>query len=674
MKAPIARLVALKDGDVDDSVPPLSVYEGLNTYGRNDCSLFSKHISREHVRIDAWPECKRFDVYVVGPNPVVVISKGKKERLGSQEWTSTQLSDIICFLPNEFPFRIDNMIPEINTDPASDVTTPIQVDEGKGKILVTADESGFTRKRRSQHLEDEAVARELQEEEDKKFAESLAQGSSTLRFSDTDRPDCKLQKTDTASNSSASTFHLLRTIGLPRSANNGCVRIDDVIEGDLLFVVLSNYMVDLSWLLPACPVLYKVPVVMIHGESGRSFEELNSNKPSNWFLHKPPLPLSYGTHHSKAMLLVYSTGVRVVVHTANLVAGDWNYKTQGLWMQDFPFKGACKPRGFRTNTGGLKTESEFETELVDYLRHLHWKGCTVEFPGTGETRVDAGFFKLFDYSTATVRLVASVPGYHSGTNLLKYGHMKLRSVLAELEFDEEFESSPLVFQFSSLGSLDEKWISELKKSMSAGRSSTKKPLGEGSVLFVWPTVEDIRCSLEGYAAGGSVPSPEKNIKPFLSKYWAKWRSDHVGRCRAMPHIKTYARYKGQSLAWVLLTSSNLSKAAWGALQKNGTQLMIRSYELGVLFLPSYVLNASGNTFSCTGKPYSSVKGGSSRESLESRAKLVSLLWDDGRNVSESVIRLPVPYSLPPPRYEEGDVPWAWDREYTKPDVYGQVRL
>lgn len=80
----------------------------------------------------------------------------------------------------------------------------------------------------------------------------------------------------------------------------------------------------------------------------------------------------------------------------------------------------------------------------------------------------------------------------------------------------------------------------------------------------------------------------------------------------MPHIKTYTRYKGQKLAyatkrsyflllfawivetfwnyghkqvfsfpssWLLLTSANLSKAAWGALQKNNSQLMIRSYEV-----------------------------------------------------------------------------------------------
>ena len=38
----------------------------------------------------------------------------------------------------------------------------------------------------------------------------------------------------------------------------------------------------------------------------------------------------------------------------------------------------------------------------------------------------------------------------------------------------------------------------------------------------------------------------------------------------------------------ILTSSNLSKAAWGQLQKQGTQLFIRSYEAGILLLPKFV--------------------------------------------------------------------------------------
>uniref|UniRef100_M4B9X5 Tyrosyl-DNA phosphodiesterase n=1 Tax=Hyaloperonospora arabidopsidis (strain Emoy2) TaxID=559515 RepID=M4B9X5_HYAAE len=58
----------------------------------------------------------------------------------------------------------------------------------------------------------------------------------------------------------------------------------------------------------------------------------------------------------------------------------------------------------------------------------------------------------------------------------------------------------------------------------------------------------------------------------------------------MPHIKSYVRFnpskeESGELDWAILTSSNLSKAAWGTLQKNKTQFMIRSYELGVMFLP-----------------------------------------------------------------------------------------
>lgn len=44
----------------------------------------------------------------------------------------------------------------------------------------------------------------------------------------------------------------------------------------------------------------------------------------------------------------------------------------------------------------------------------------------------------------------------------------------------------------------------------------------------------------------------------------------------MPHIKSFGRYQvddqGVRLPWLVLTSHNLSKAAWGALQKNGEHL------------------------------------------------------------------------------------------------------
>lgn len=60
----------------------------------------------------------------------------------------------------------------------------------------------------------------------------------------------------------------------------------------------------------------------------------------------------------------------------------------------------------------------------------------------------------------------------------------------------------------------------------------------------------------------------------------------------MPHIKTYTRVSSdlQHTQYFLLSSANLSKAAWGCLQKDGSQLFIRSYELGILLLPKFVVS------------------------------------------------------------------------------------
>ncbi|RHY99306.1 hypothetical protein DYB37_005251 [Aphanomyces astaci] len=95
----------------------------------------------------------------------------------------------------------------------------------------------------------------------------------------------------------------------------------------------------------------------------------------------------------------------------------------------------------------------------------------------------------------------------------------------------------------------------------------------------------------------------------------------------------------RSLDFVLLTSANFSKAAWGAVEKGGTQLKIRSYELGVLFLPSQT------------------------------TKALRLLPDD-RDMMD-VVRFPLPFQWPPTPYDpRTDEPWTWDLARADVDVYG----
>ncbi|KAK8501921.1 hypothetical protein V6N13_023299 [Hibiscus sabdariffa] len=639
-RSQIGYLVAVNNNlEEDDSLPKLPLFHGPNFIGRNDVSVPDKRLSRKHIVLTASPDGSA-DLFVEGTNPVVVRSGEVRKKLASRENAAISNGDIMELIPGHHLFKY------VSSSTGEKKRSFNEANNNGESPKLAA------KKMRNQGPKDEAnsgIQLKAEENDSSNKEQNSVEAIRGFQVSNDNLPH---------------TFRLLKVQGLPAWANTNSVSIGDVIEGDVLLAVLSNYMVDIDWLISACPKLAKIPnVFVIHGEGDSRLDLMKRSKPNNWILHKPPLPISFGTHHSKAMLLVYPKGVRVIVHTANLIYVDWNNKSQGLWMQDFPWK----------DQSNSAKGCGFENDLIDYLSALKWPEFTANLPALGNFNINSTFFKKFDYSEAKVRLIASVPGYHTSSNMKKWGHMKMRTVLQECVFDKEFQRSPLVYQFSSLGSLDEKWMAELATSMSSGYSEDKTPLGLGESSIIWPTVEDVRCSLEGYAAGSAIPSPLKNVeKGFLKKYWAKWKASHTGRCRAMPHIKTFTRYKGQQLAWFLLTSANLSKAAWGALQKNNSQLMIRSYELGVLFLPCDI-KEDGGKFSCTANGGSSkgiVQSNSTSNSVATKTKLVTLAWQ-GSKTSE-VIPLPVPYELPPKPYSSEDVPWSWDRRYTKKDVYGQV--
>ncbi|XP_062087520.1 tyrosyl-DNA phosphodiesterase 1 [Humulus lupulus] len=661
----IGYLVALNEKHEEDpAVPQVPIFRGLNFIGRNCISVSEKRLSRKHLTLTASPNGSA-SLVVEGANPVVVNSGSTRKKFYSRENGTISSGDVIELIPGHYFFKYvtlggDKNVPVCGAD---------NLESGSNNGREAGESDALSRKRLRQTSETNVSERNLKipevEKKSKVEGSNSVTGSSGSSLSKRDSNEEAIRHFHVSMDKLPQTFRLLSVQGLPQWANTSCVSIRDVIQGDILFAVLSNYMVDIDWLLAACPLLAKVPqVLVVHGEGDGTLDHMKRSKPARWILHKPPLPISFGTHHSKAMFLVYPRGVRIIVHTANLIHVDWNNKSQGLWMQDFPWKEQNKP----------SNGCPFENDLIDYLGALKWREFSVNLPTLGSFTINSSFFKKFDYSNAEVRLIASVPGYHTGNNLKKWGHMKLRTVLQECTFDREFQRSPLVYQFSSLGSLDEKWMAELAASMSSGLLEDKTPLGPGEPLIIWPSVEDVRDSLEGYAAGNAIPSPMKNVeKAFLQKYWAKWKASHTGRCRAMPHIKTYTRYNNQKLAWFLLTSSNLSKAAWGALQKNNSQLMIRSYELGVLILP-FKRRSSGFSCTTTGKTVEN-KCESSENSKAQKAELVTLNWQRSSSPvcsSGEVIKLPVPYELPPQPYSSEDVPWSWDRRYYKKDVYGQV--
>ena len=108
--------------------------------------------------------------------------------------------------------------------------------------------------------------------------------------------------------------------------------------GKLTSSLQINFMVDLEWLMMNYEVTRTKdrPLVILYGAESPELAspDLQEVWPSCRAVRvKPKYP--YGTHHTKMMLLTYEDGgLRVVVHTANLVPGDWENRTQGLWVSD----------------------------------------------------------------------------------------------------------------------------------------------------------------------------------------------------------------------------------------------------------------------------------------------------------------------------------------------------
>uniref|UniRef100_A0A8C5EGC7 Tyrosyl-DNA phosphodiesterase 1 n=1 Tax=Gouania willdenowi TaxID=441366 RepID=A0A8C5EGC7_GOUWI len=430
-------------------------------------------------------------------------------------------------------------------------------------------------------------------------------------------------------------FYLNKVTGLDRKYNSGALHIRDVLSplfGTLKESAQFNYCFDIAWMVKQYPSEFRDrPVLIVHGDKREAKARLLQQ--AQPFPHvsfcQAKLDIAFGTHHTKMMLLWYEEGFRVVILTSNLIRADWYQKTQGMWMSPlFP----RLPEGCSASTGDSPTH--FKRDLLEYLSSYR----------AAELDVWIQRIKEHDLSETRVYLIASTPGRYVGSDMERWGHLRLRKLLYDhtkpIPGDEKW---PVVGQFSSIGSmgLDKtKWLEgEFQRTMTTLGKASHRPS---------PPMQLVHCSLPFRSpTGGSLPysiqTAQKQL--WLHSYFHRWKADSTGRSHAMPHIKTYMRASPDfsELAWFLVTSANLSKAAWGALEKNNTQIMVRSYELGVLFVPSAF---NMETFPVDKNPFP---------------------------CSSSVSGFPVPFDLPPTCYSPKDQPWIWNIPYNQaPDTHGNI--
>ncbi|KAG5495273.1 hypothetical protein JKF63_02329 [Porcisia hertigi] len=515
-----------------------------------------------------------------------------------------------------------------------------------------------------------------------------------------------------------------------RDATSPCslLRLRDLFRCNLAdptecwqYVLLSSYKTDFRWLLATVPELSAVTgkLVMLSGEKGTATLRRTAGKASSPFtttsplldhrnpfltalrehtqsasvldaplprdrlaVLEPPLPLAFGTHHTKMAMCVNGKGLRVSIFTANLLEQDWCWKSQGIYVQDFPWKrvaGIVKNHSAGSTTGSGtasscsngthdSSTSTKGTAFVEHLRHYLVQcgvGLSAAFVSL-EAATAAGplgifetdFFSHIDFSAAAVWLVSSVPGTYLHGEVCPGYRVGLCRLAEVLRLSEPTRTTAparvdLSWQYSSQGSLNQAFLNSLQAVM-CGESvslieSGEAPSGVRDVKVVYPTEEEVRNSWEGWRGGGSLPLRAKCCHEFVNERLHRWggnadfcsprpelqqsskllaahtsREDaldvdgvdsdggeevtasRVSSCApywqfSMPHIKSYAAVTldRSSIHWFLLTSMNLSQAAWGAVggrvkNRDSRQQVVRSYELGVLYDSHSVIDPSAS--------------------------------------------------------------------------------
>jgi tyrosyl-DNA phosphodiesterase-1 len=175
----------------------------------------------------------------------------------------------------------------------------------------------------------------------------------------------------------------------------------------------------------------------------------------------PLLPFDYGCNHGKLFAIFRKESIRIVISTANLLAKDYERKTQGIWYQDFPLK--------KSSLQQTESANDFEDVLLDYIGNL-FSLCSKTM---GTFNPEAKHFQWeeimknlgkYDYSSAKAILVTSIPGKHQNSvqpqvadcnnkslfkvspRLYRYGHLRIRTILSRENLPEQFWSAPLFCQ------------------------------------------------------------------------------------------------------------------------------------------------------------------------------------------------------------------------------------
>jgi tyrosyl-DNA phosphodiesterase-1 len=306
------------------------------------------------------------------------------------------------------------------------------------------------------------------------------------------------------------------------------------------------------------------------------------------------MPEMYGTHHSKMLVLFrHDDTAQVIIHTANMIPFDWTNMTQALWKSPLLPKVTSNSKPPTSDEVG--SGARFKMDLLNYLRAYDIKRPICK-PLVEE-------LSKYDFSEIRAALVASVPGrqeMETEPETTSWGWPGLKSTLESVPGSGN--APEIVIQISSIATLGGTW---LEKTFFHALKANSGNISNPDFRIIFPTADEVRRSLNGYLSGKAIhtkiqSATQKTQVKLLQPLLYHWASEgpqqsgnsgpvlDAGRKLAAPHIKTYIRFadcKKDSIDWMLVTSANLSKQAWGEATGKGGHVRICSYEIGVMIWP-----------------------------------------------------------------------------------------
>ena len=320
---------------------------------------------------------------------------------------------------------------------------------------------------------------------------------------------------------------------------------------------------------------FKMPSIIVRHQENQKFNAMDEyGNYIKFIFPKISQTLKWGKFHSKLIILKFPNFLRIIVPSANLTDGDWYYWGQIIWFQDFPL----------INKDLKEKDTQEGKDFRNYLKKFMQTFMPHTYEGKRfwtDLKID---FDLYNFNEACVDFVASANGRFIGDEEKDlYGVGRLNSLMDNKYFNID-RNDTLLVQCSSFGiSKQKNFFNNLYKGFNLKE--------ENNIDIFYPSENYIYTCEKGIELSSCLFFNNEAYKIYKDKLHDIVLKEQYKDRKTVFHSKIFITGKrnkeGKFIlnndSMIYIGSHNLSASAWGNYEKNGTQISVANYELGIIF-------------------------------------------------------------------------------------------